>query len=100
MRLAGLVPRLEGHDAVAVLLILLRGGLNTVQFAGGWLLARRRPQGPPIACAAFLAGACLTLFDVGLGLAPSSVYPWLRWQVTGAYCAYALAAAWFLRARR
>ena len=34
--------------------------------------------------------------DVGLGLAPTSIYPWYRWHVTAAYGLFALGAARFL----
>jgi hypothetical protein len=97
LRIAGLLPQLAGHDAVAIILILLRGLLGALQFAGGWMIATRRPTGPAIAQWAFLGGAILTPFDVGLGLAPTPIYAWLRWQVTAAYCVYAVGAAVFLR---
>jgi hypothetical protein len=60
-----------------------------LQFAGGWFVASTRPQGSPLAVAALVGGAVLTVFDVGLGLAPSPVYPWLRWQATVVYAIYA-----------
>ena len=99
VRVAGLLPRLSGYDEVAVALILARGGLGALQFMGGWVLAIRRPQGVVIAQWAFVGGAILTPFDVGLGLAPTSVYPWLGWEVTAAYVLYAVAAAVYLRRR-
>ena len=97
LRVAGLLSTLGGHDVIAVVLILLRGLLGALQFIAGWLLATRRPQGFALAQGAFLAAAILTPFDVGLGLAPTSVYPWYRWHVTAAYGVFALAAARFLR---
>jgi hypothetical protein len=100
LRVAGLVSRLSGYDAVAVALILARGLLGALQFVSGWLLANRRPQGFALAPWAFVGSAILTPLDVGLGLAPTDVYPWLRWQVTAAYDAYALAAAAFVWWRR
>ena len=81
---------------MAVALILLRGALGALQFIGGWLLANRRPQGYGLSQWAFACAALLTPFDVGMGLAPTSIYPWLRWQVTIAYEVYALAAIIFL----
>jgi hypothetical protein len=100
LRVAGLIPRLSGYDSVAVTLILARGLLCALQFISGWLLANRRPQGFALAPWAFVASAMLTPLDVGLGLAPTGIYPWLRWQVTAGYDAYALAAAAFVRWRR
>ena len=43
-------------------------------------------------------GAVLTIFDVGLRLAPSSIYYWYRWQVTAAYGLYAVTAVWCISA--
>ena len=97
LRTADLISRLGTYDAVAVALILLRGALGALQFIGGWLLASRRPQGYLLAQWAFAAAALTTPFDVGMGLAPTSVYPWLRLQVTIAYALYATAAILFLQ---
>jgi hypothetical protein len=100
LHVADLISRLGGYDPVAVTLILARGLLGALQFMGGWLLASRRPQGFTIAQWAFAGAAVITPFDVGMGLAPTIVYPWLRWQVTIAYDLYAIAALVFLRYRR
>jgi len=100
VRVAEYVPRLGGYDLVAAMLILARGALGALQFTAGWLLATKRPQGFPLGQAAFVASTGLTIFDVGLGLAPTEIYAWLRWQVTLWYAAYALGAAWFLRTRQ
>lgn len=97
VRVAGLVPRLGEYDAIAVILILLRGALNAAQFAGGWMLASKRPHPYALAQSALVAAAVLTIFDVGFNLAPTDVYYWLRWRVTLAYIVYALAAAAWLR---
>jgi len=94
---AGLLPVLAGYDVVAVVLIVARGLIAALQFMGGWTLATSRPAARPLASTALIAAAALTTLDVGLDLAPTSVYHWLRWQVTGGYWAYALAAAWYLR---
>ncbi len=84
-----LVPALAGHDLSVVAVILARGGVGALQFAAGWMLANRRPPGPALAGWAWLAAAVWTTLAVGLNLAPTMVYPWWRWQVTAAYCAYA-----------
>ena len=89
-RLAAFLPSIAVYDGVALLLIVLRGLLAPLQFAGGWFVASKRPQGRPLATAALALGAVLTVFDVGLGLAPSPVYPWWRWQATAFYAIYAL----------
>jgi hypothetical protein len=97
LRVANLISQLGGYDAVAVSLILARGLLGALQFTGGWLLASRRPQGFVLAQWAFVGAALLTPLDVGMGLAPTSVYPWLRWRVTMAYDLYAIGAALLVR---
>ena len=99
LRVAELLPQLAAYDVVAVTLILARGLLGAAQFVSGWLLANRRPQGFAMAPYALVAGAALTCLDVGFNLAPTSVYYWLRWQVTGAYAVYAVGAALYLRRR-
>lgn len=99
LRLSMLLPQLGIYDPVAIVLIFARGALGALQFAAGWLLANKRPAGPVIARWALVAGAVLTVFDVGLRLAPSSIYSWYRWQVTAAYAAYAAAAVWCLSRR-
>jgi len=99
VRVAGLLPALAGYDAVAILLILARGLLGAAQFTGGWMLAINRPPGAALAGTALPAAAVLTIFDVGLSLAPTGIYPWWRWQFTVAYGVYALVAAWYCRHR-
>ena len=99
LRVAGLLPQLSAYDFVAITLIVLRGLVGAWQFVSGWLLANRRPQGLAMAPWALVASATLTLFEVGLNLAPTDIYYWLRWQVTGGYAAYAVAAAVYLRRR-
>ena len=98
LRLSMLLPQLGIYDPVAIALIAVRGTLGALQFAGGWLLANKRPAGPVIARWALIAGAVLTVFDVGLRLAPSSIYYWYRWQVTAAYGLYAVTAIWCISA--
>ena len=99
LRVANLISQLGTYDSIAVTLILARGLLCALQFTGGWLLASRRPQGFALAPWAFVGAALITPFDVGMGLAPTPVYPWLRWQVTIGYEIYAILALLFLRAR-
>jgi hypothetical protein len=96
LRLSVLLSQLGIYDALAIALILTRGALGVLQFTGGWLLANHRPAGVLFARWALFAGAVLTIFDVGLQLAPTSVYHWYRWHVTVAYGAYAAAAIWCL----
>ena len=79
-----LIPQIGIYTPLTIALILLRAVVNAFLFVGGWTLANRRPQGPALARYALLASAVLTLFDVGLNLAPTMVYPWWRWEIKGA----------------
>ena len=97
LSVATLISALPGHDTSVVIFVLLRGLVSALQFAGGWSLAQRRPSGIALAQVALLAGAVLTLFDVGLNLAPTNVPYWYRWHWTTIYCVYAVAALWYLR---
>jgi hypothetical protein len=97
LRVADLISRLGTYDSIAVTLILARGLLCALQFTGGWQLASRRPQGVTLAQWAFAGAALITPFDVGMGLAPTPIYAWLRWQVTIGYEIYAIVAIVLLR---
>ena len=88
------------YDDVAVTLIVARGVLGALQFAGGWLLANRRPQGLVLALWGLAGGAIVTILGVGFDLAPTSIYHWLRWQATGVYVIYACLSITVLRFRR
>jgi hypothetical protein len=99
LRLSTLLAQIGIYDALAIALILARAGLNVLQFTAGWLLANHRPPGIVFARGALCAGAVLTIFDVGLQLAPTDIYFWYRWHVTLAYGLYAAAALWCLSLR-
>ena len=71
LRLSVLLSQLGIYDALAIVLILARGALGVLQFTGGWLVANHRPPGVVFARWALVAGAVLTIFDVGLQLAPT-----------------------------
>ena len=96
LRLSTLLAQIGIYDALAIALILVRAVVNILQFTGGWLLANRRPPGVVFARWALVVGAVLTIFDVGLQLAPTDIYYWYRWHVTLAYGLYAVAAIWCL----
>jgi len=92
-----LIAQIGIYAPVTIGLILLRMMVNALLFVGGWTLANRRPQGPALARYALLASAAVTILDVGLNLAPTMVYPWWRWQVTGGYVIYAVLCIWVLK---
>jgi len=90
MHVATLARQIGIYEPVTILLIVLRGLLAALQFAGGWTLAQRKPQGRTLAMYGLIGGALLTPIDIGLGLAPSPIYAWWRWQATAIYAAYAV----------
>ena len=92
-----LLPQLGAYTPITIALIVLRAVTNAFLFVAGWTLANNRPQGAALARGALLASAVLTIFDLGLNLAPSNVYYWLRWQVTAAYGIYAITCAYLLK---
>jgi hypothetical protein len=96
--LSQLIADLPGHDAAVVAVILARGVVGALQFTAGWLLRARRATGIVVARWALVCAATWVLLAVGLDLAPTSVYPWWRWQATAAYGLYA--AALFLTLNR
>jgi hypothetical protein len=100
LRLAQVLPRLGFYDALAQLLIVVRGLVCAMEFAGGWMLAERRQNSARFAGLALLASAALTPLDVGLNLAPNDVFPTYRWSVTIGYGVLATAAAWLLFRRQ
>ncbi len=92
-----LISQIGIYTPLTIALILLRAVVNAFLFVGGWTLANRRPQGPALARYALVSSAVLTLFDVGLNLAPTMVYPWWRWQLTAGYGMYAATCIWALK---
>jgi hypothetical protein len=92
-----LISQISIYTPLTIALILLRVVVNAFLFVGGWTLANRRPQGPALARYALLTSGVLTVFDVGFNLAPTMIYPWWRWQVTGGYLIYAATCIWALK---
>jgi hypothetical protein len=93
------LPALPGYDAVAVALILAAGAVGALQAAGGMLLVEKRAPGPILGQAALILSAILTTLVVGLRLAPSDIYYWIRWEYVVGYWTYALVGIWILRRR-
>lgn len=94
-----LISQIGIYTPLTITLILLRAAVNALLFVGGWTLANRQPQGPALARYALLASAVLTVFDVGLNLAPTTIYPWWRWEVTAGYGIYVTLCIWALKDR-
>jgi hypothetical protein len=91
------LPALAGYDAIAVVLILAGAGVGALQLASGFLLIEKRPAGPALAQAALVASAIVTILTVGLRLAPSDVYYWIRWQFVAGFLVYVIVAVFYLR---
>ena len=99
--LSQLISALPGHDASVIAVILARGLVGALQFTAGWLLAARRATGLVVARWAIVGATVWVLLAVGFNLAPTDIYPWFRWQATGAYALYAAVlwlAVWKLEA--
>src|SRR5437016_120041 len=79
LRIANLLPTIMVYDAVALILIALRGGVGALAFVSGWLLRIKRPPGETLAQAALLSSAVLTTLEIGARLAPSNLDPAYRW---------------------
>jgi hypothetical protein len=91
------LPALPGYDAIAVALILAGGAVGALQAASGVLLLERKPQGRALGQTALVLSAVLTTLIVGVRLAPSDIYYWIRWEFTAGYWTYALIGIWILR---
>jgi hypothetical protein len=99
LHVAGLLSALPGHSWSAVTLILARGGLGALQYAGGRRLHNDDPGGRTLATIALVSAAALLTLDLGFNLAPMPIYPWWRWQAVAIYWTYALLAAAVLKVR-
>jgi hypothetical protein len=80
-----------------VALILAGGAVGALQAASGVLLLERKPQGRALGQTALVLSAVLTTLIVGVRLAPSDIYYWIRWEFTAGYWTYALIGIWILR---
>lgn len=85
------------YDAPVLVMVGLRAGVTALQLAAAIMLWWRRPPGVRFAQVALLASTVLIGFEIGAGLAPSSVPPGQRPLRVIAYAAYAAAASWLLQ---
>jgi hypothetical protein len=97
--IAGIVPALAAHDALAVTTVIARGFVGALQLASGSFLLVRRPAAPALAQLALGSSAVLVTLEVGLRFAPSSLDPTYRWPIVIVYWAYALGWIAVLRSR-
>jgi hypothetical protein len=91
LRLGGLLTMLAVYDWPVLALSLVRGAVAMAQCAAGLMWLNHRPRAPAFARGSLLASASLLVLELGVGLAPRSVFPSYRWVVVGSYWIYALA---------
>jgi hypothetical protein len=85
------------YDAPVFVMVALRGAVTALQAVAGLRLWQQAPVGGRLAELGFLSSAVLLVFEVGFVLAPSSIFPDLRWYVVGGYALYAVVATLVLR---
>lgn len=77
------------YDVTVLIVVALRAMVTALQLASAVLLVRGAPPAVALARLSWIVSAALLVCEVGFRLAPTSVPPWLRWQVVAAYVAYA-----------
>jgi hypothetical protein len=90
-RLSRAITMLAAHDPVVLAILVLRAAIAALQFTASAMLFRRADAAERFARAAWGTSAILFVFEIGFGLAPSSVFPSHRWPIVAAYGAYVLA---------
>jgi hypothetical protein len=93
------LPVLIHYPGLTPGVVLLRAAVAVAQFTGGWTLLAGRPFGPTAATWVYVASAVLVTLEIGIGLAPTSLFPAYRWPAVALYWLYALSAAAWLRQR-
>jgi len=93
------VPTLPVYPALTVALILARAGVGVLQFGSAWMLLSNHDAGRGFARAVLLASACLVTLELGLDLAPSSLFPAYHRAAVVAYWIYTVIAVTSLRTR-
>jgi hypothetical protein len=91
------VPILVVYPPLTIAFVVLRLGVALAQFTSGWMLLNGRPAGSSFGRWTYGVSAALVTFEIGLGFAPTSLFPAYRWPAVGLYWLYALAAIAALR---
>ena len=89
--LSGQLSVLGIYGSVELLMTGLRAVVAALLCAAGFMWIRGRTSAPAFTCVALLSSAVLLTLTLGLGLAPTSVFPAFRWPVVMGYWTYALA---------
>ena len=96
--LTRLLPTLGVYPSVVIAIVALRVIATAFQSACAWTLVQRLPPALALTRWTFLAVAAFVTLEVGLRLAPSSVFPGHRWHLVGAYWGVAaVVVTWTLR---
>jgi hypothetical protein len=85
------------YDAVVLGLVAVRAGVTALQGAAVGRLWQGTTAGRRLGELGLVSSAALLVFEIGLSLSPSSVFPDFRWYVVGGYAAYAALAVLVLR---
>jgi hypothetical protein len=88
------------YDAPVFLMVGLRAVVTAMQMGAAMSLWQSRPAGVGLTQISLAASALLGWFEIGVGLAPSSVPPGQRGLRVAAYGIYAIVAIWLLRRAR
>lgn len=76
---------------VTLLVLAGRAAITVLQGTAAVMLLQRHPAARTFAHAAILAAAVALTVELGFHLAPTSVFPTLRWPYVAAYWLYSLA---------
>ncbi len=98
LRFATRLPVLMFYPPLTIAFVVARLAVAVQQFSAGWMVMSGRPPGPTIARWALAESAVLVTFELGLGFAPTNLFPAYRWWAVGLYWAYALTGILVFRA--
>lgn len=94
--LAGFLAVIGTYGWDVAVLVALRVAIAILQVTAGLMLTGGRLPAAVFARAAWIGSAVLLTVELGLGLAPSNVFPSYRWPLVVAYWIYAAAAVTLL----
>jgi hypothetical protein len=98
LRFASRLPVLMFYPPLTIAFMAARFIVAVQQFSAGWMVMSGRPPGPTFARWALTESAVLVTFALGLGFAPTNLFPAYRWWAVGLYWAYALTGIFIFRA--
>ena len=99
LRAVNRLPVLFIYPLDTAAFMVLRLVIALQQFAAGWMVRTRRPLGPVLARWVYPQSAVLLTLELGIGLAPTNIFPAYRWWFVAAYGVYAAAGLAVFRRR-